>query len=545
MAQKKSNTLVKNTAVLMAASMISRVIGLIYRRPLARIVGTVGLGYYGIASNLYSILLLISSYSIPMAVSKIVSERLALKQYRNAHKVFRAALIYAAIVGGAAALLAGFGGRLLLPANQQNAFPALRVLAPTIFLSAILGVFRGYFQAHKSMAPTSISQIAEQILNAIVSVLAAYLLVKNFGMTDDTQHAIYGAMGGTMGTAAGVIIALLFMLMVFLLNKGYFSQELERDHTGVGADESYQEIFRVLILMVTPVVLTTFINNASTYFDSYIYSTIQGWHGILADAISSNYGEYSTFYIPICTVPLAMASASGAAMMPEVSGLFARRDLKQANDEIRQTIRLTMFLVVPAVVGLIILAGPVMGVMFPTSTELSARLLKIGAVYIFFATLSNINGSVLQSIGHQRRAMVNSAAALLLNLVSLAVLLFLVPRLDVYAIMIANLIYWVTYCFLNQAVIRRLLGFRNELLKTYLYPGLASAGMAAVALGVYWGLFFLTRRPSIALLVSILLAIVVYLVLYVIVSGTKEEEMRRFPMGTKIVRFMRLIRVYR
>ena len=222
MAQKKSNTLVKNTAVLMAASMISRVIGLIYRRPLARIVGTVGLGYYGIASNLYSILLLISSYSIPMAVSKIVSERLALKQYRNAHKVFRAALIYAAIVGGAAALLAGFGGRLLLPANQQNAFPALRVLAPTIFLSAILGVFRGYFQAHKSMAPTSISQIAEQILNAIVSVLAAYLLVKNFGLSDDTQHAIYGAMGGTMGTAAGVIIALLFMLMVFLLNKGYF-----------------------------------------------------------------------------------------------------------------------------------------------------------------------------------------------------------------------------------------------------------------------------------------------------------------------------------
>ena len=104
----KKNSLIKNASVLMIASIISRVIGLIYRRPLGEVLGPVGLGYYGYASNLYSILLLISSYSIPMAVSKIVSERLALRQYKNAGKVFRGALIYAAIVGGATALVAFF-----------------------------------------------------------------------------------------------------------------------------------------------------------------------------------------------------------------------------------------------------------------------------------------------------------------------------------------------------------------------------------------------------------------------------------------------------
>ena len=174
----EKNGLVKNASFLMMATLISRVIGLLYRSPLGVVLGTVGLGYYGYANNVYVILLLISAYSIPMAVSKVVSERLALKQYRNAQKVFHGALLYAMIVGGVAALVAFFFGNYLLPVNQQQALLALRMLAPTIFFSAILGVMRGYFQAHSTMMPTSISQILEQIANAIVSILAAWLLFK-------------------------------------------------------------------------------------------------------------------------------------------------------------------------------------------------------------------------------------------------------------------------------------------------------------------------------------------------------------------------------
>ena len=132
------NTFVKNASFLMMATLISRVIGLLYKSPLGVIVGNEGMGYYGFANNVYVILLLISSYSIPMAVSKVISERLALKQYRNAQKVFYGALIYGAVVGGLAALVAFFFGKYLLPANQPNALPALRMLAPTIFLSPIL-----------------------------------------------------------------------------------------------------------------------------------------------------------------------------------------------------------------------------------------------------------------------------------------------------------------------------------------------------------------------------------------------------------------------
>ena len=539
----KKNTLIKNASILMIASIISRIIGLIYRRPLGAVLGSVGLGYYGYASNLYSILLLISSYSIPMAVSKIVSERLALKQYKNAHKVFKGALLYAVLVGGVTALVAFFGGGILLPANQQNAVPALQVLAPTIFLSAILGVFRGYFQAHHTMTPTSISQIAEQIVNAVVSVLAAWILIKNLAPAGGTDAAVYGAMGGTLGTGAGVLTGLLFMLFVFVLNRPVFGRQTARDRHR--REESYGEVFQIIFFMVTPIIFTTFINNASNYLDSYIYSSVQGMHGIAADSISAAYGEFSNYYLPIINIPLAMASASASALMPEVSSRYATGSMKEANRQINQTIRLTMFICIPATVGLTVLAFPIMGVLFPSAPVLASRLLMAGALYVIFTALATITGSVLQSIGKQKVALINAGIALVVNLIVLTILLLIFPQMDIYGVMLANILFSVIYCVMNGVALRKYLGHRNELRKTYVEPLVASALMGAVAAAVYYGLFHLTRRPFISLVIAVLVAVLAYLVLYVIVSRTTEEEMLRFPMGSKLVKVLRMIKVYR
>lgn len=537
----KRNSLIKNASILMVASIISRIIGLIYRRPLGEVLGSVGLGYYGYASNLYSILLLISSYSIPMAVSKIVSERLALKQYKSAHKVFRGALLYAVVVGGATALITFFFGRFLLPMNQQNAVPALQVLAPTIFISAILGVFRGYFQAHQNMTPTSVSQIAEQIMNAVVSIAAAMILVNRFAPAG--EEAVYGAVGGTLGTGAGVLTGLAFMIFVYMLNRGILRRQRARDRHR--REETYGDVFRIIFFLMTPIIFTTFINNASTYLDSYLYSSIQGFHGIDGDLISAAYGEFSNYYVPIINIPLAMASASASAMMPEVSGCYAMNRKKEASGQINQTIRLTMFICIPATVGLMVLAHPVMGVLFPSSTELAERLLMTGAVYVIFSALATITSSVLQSIGQQKWALINAGISLILNLAVLALLLLLFPGLDIYAVMIANILFSVVISLLNAVSIRKFLGHRNEWKKTYLQPLIASAGMGLVAFAVYQGVFLLTRRPFIALLVSVVLAVLVYLILYVIVTKTSEEEMRKFPMGGKLVKVLRMLKIYR
>lgn len=538
----KSNALVKNASFLMMATLISRVIGLLYRSPLNAILGNVGLGYYGYANNVYVILLLISSYSIPMAVSKVISERLALKQYRNAQKVFYGALLYAAAVGGAAALVAFFLGKYLLPTNQQEALLALRMLAPTIFLSAILGVMRGFFQAHSTMMPTSISQVLEQIANAIVSVGAAWLLIESFG-TDEKSRAIYGAAGGTLGTGAGVLVGLLFMCFVYYVNRKTLKRKIASDrHT---QEESLGNVMKIIFLMVTPIIFNTFVYNASGYLDSKIFSDILNMKKVAAETVSSQWGEYSNSYLTLINIPLALSSATSSAMMPEIASRYITKQFDSANKKINEGIQLTMFLCIPASVGLAVLGFPIVGILFPRSTDLSGQLLMAGSVTVVFSALSTITNGVLQAIGQPKLPLRNSAISLVLNVITVAVCAYFFPQMGVFSVLLASLVFAVCMCFLNAMSLRKYLGHKNDFINGYGKPFLAAAGMGVTAWIVYYGLHLLIPVRILCLGVAMVCALVVYLILYVIITKTTAEQMRKFPMGNYIVKVLRMIRVFR
>ena len=107
----KKDGFIMQAGILAAASIICRMIGLLYRGPLTGIIGDEGNGYYSTAYNIYTIVLLVSSYSIPSAIAKVLAQRLALKEYRNAQRIFKCALVYVMVVGGAASLILFIGDR--------------------------------------------------------------------------------------------------------------------------------------------------------------------------------------------------------------------------------------------------------------------------------------------------------------------------------------------------------------------------------------------------------------------------------------------------
>ena len=216
MGKKNDNTLVKNASFLMVAALISKIIGMLYKSPLSTTLGSQSFALFQFAQNVYFILLMIASFSIPQAVSKIMAEKIAFHRYKDAQKVFYGALIYAAVAGGIVALICVFGAGILVPDSMANARLALQMLAPTIFMSGICGVFRGYFQAYRNMMPTSISQIIEQIFVATFALLMSHVFIQHFSATGDMDlvHR-WGAAGATMGTGAGVASALIFMLIVY------------------------------------------------------------------------------------------------------------------------------------------------------------------------------------------------------------------------------------------------------------------------------------------------------------------------------------------
>ena len=529
----QKNNLVKNASFLMVAAMISKVIGLLYKSPLSSIVGNMGMGYISLAQNAYMILLMIASFSIPQAVSKLISERIALKDYKNAQKIFHGSLIYAAIVGGIVALVCLFGARFIIPSNQPNAVLALQILSPTIFLSGILGVYRGYFQAYRNMMPTSISQILEQIFNAAVSLIAAWMFIKYFADGTDGSVAKWGAAGSTVGTTAGVVIALLFMLLVYGVNRNAIKCRVRHDH--YHDEESYGEILKLIILIVSPIILSSFIYNINGYLNGVLYSEIMGKHGVNADMISMMYAEYATYFMSIINIPLTLSSAAPTSMIPEVSALYATGDIDETRRRVDQTVQLSMFISIPCAVGLAVLAQPIVFLLYGNSTGLAANLLILGSFSILLNGMSNISNGVLQAIGQQRIPVITAAIALVVDIIVVVVLLF-TTNLGVYALLIAMVIYSVVVCVLNDRAMKKYLQYKNPWKEGYLYPVLASVPMGIVAGCICYGLNIFVKSNFICLIVSIPVAAVVYLFAYLIISKPSESQLRRIPGGSYLIR---------
>lgn len=485
---------------------------------------------------------MVSSYSIPSAMSKVIAQKLAVKEYRNAHRIFLGAIGYVLAVGGVASLALYFGAGLFV---SENAVPVLRTFAPTVFIYGILGVLRGYFQAHESMVQTSVSQILEQISNAAVTIGVAYLLIKtqmgSLEMPADqagqVRRAVYGAIGSATGTGAGVLVALLFMAGVYGLNRSIIRRRIENDrHDNV---ESYGAVFKRITMVVTPFILSSAVYNMGSAVNNSIYlKLLPAWKEVDELALSARWGVFQTQPITISNIPTAFAMAMAAAMIPVVAQLIASADHEGAREKIGLSIKSTMVISIPCAVGLCVLARPVTGLLFRNSIEeenLATGLLMALSLSIVFYALSTLTGQILQGLGRVSIPIVNAGVALAVQTVS-AILLLLYTDLDLYAIVIANTLYAVCLCVLNQIAVHRAVGYRQEIVKTFLIPGLASVCMGGIAWAVYEGLLMLTASPRISVVIAICIAACVYFVMLLLFRGLSEEELRGFPKGYLLVK---------
>ncbi len=531
---KKRDSFIVQAGILASAGIVVRIIGLLYNTPLVAIIGDEGNGYYNSAYYAYSIVLLISSYSIPSAVSKVIAQRLATREYRNAHRIFRCAFIYVLVVGGIASLFVFFGAGFLV--KMESAIFPLRVLAPTIFLSGILGVLRGYFQAHKTMVQTSVSQIIEQLVNAGVSIGMAYVMVQMVADQDATTRASYGAAGGTIGTGAGVLAGLLFMAGVYALNKKTIRRRIERD-TG-HEDESYKEILKLILMVITPFIISTGIYNINTFLDNMIYQQIMMGVRHVQEALVATDLSSVAKGTKISNIPIALSSAMATALIPGISSDYIKGDLDGVKSKVAKSVKVTMLISIPCAVGIGVLARPIMMVIFhqPATLDISSMLLSCMAVSIIFYGLSTLTQAILQSIGRMRTPIVNASAAVIIHGVAMsAMMLLLDEKYSLYYYVFATVLYAFLLCVLNQISVHHYLKYRQEVDKTFLRPILASIIMGAVAFGVYQGLYYLCRINILSLAAAVVIAGSVYFIMIIRWKAVSEEEMRSMPKGFLLI----------
>lgn len=553
MGNDKKNGFIMQAGILAAAGILVRLIGILYRSPLVAIIGDEGNGYYNTAYAIYTIILLVSSYSIPSAISKVIAARLAKREYRNAQRIFVCSFIYVIIVGGIGSFVCFFGAEVFVGKNSAT---VLRIFAPTIFLSGLLGVLRGYFQAHRTMVQTSMSQILEQILNAVVSLLAAYLLMRTVADRDTTTQAIYGAVGSAVGTGSGVLIALLFMWLIYRVNSPFIQKRIRNDKTM--SVLGYTEVFGIIIGMVTPVVLSTFIYNLNTVSNLKFYQELmQMFKGYSEAEATTRYGLYSGKAMQIINIPVAIASSMSAAIIPTIARTYEMHAREETNYKVAQAIKVTMLISIPSAVGLFVLAKPIVLLLYPqkASVDIVAALIRTMAVAVVFYALSTLTNAVLQGTGKVNKPVTHALFALIIQTVVLVPLL-LFTEMDLYALCVATVLYSLLMCIMNGYSIRKHLKYKQEVRRTFLLPFGAALGMGVSAAVTYYalnaGLGALAGdgmsdmvKNIICLVPSLIVAVTVYFVLAIKLGAINQNELKSMPKGHLLLKFAKKLHLIR
>ncbi len=531
----KTNFLAQGT-ILVIASFVAKAIGMIYRIPLTHIFGDDGNGYYSTANEIYTIILMISSFSLPLAVSRLVAEREYAGEVKNSYRVLICSLRFAAVTGGILSILTFLLGGVITKyvMGVELASYALRVLAPAIFLFALTGVLRGFFQGHGTMVPTAISQIIEQVINAIISVAGAYVMLQ-YGLKlgekkgDAELGTALAAAGGTFGTVASVGVALLFMIVIYLGYRNGFKRRMKKDKTR--KRESDRAIYRAITYTILPIVLSTLVYNISTIIDQGVFNHILAGMGFTQKQYATVWGIYSGKFRVLMNVPLSIASCLAPSVVPALTEAMANNDLREAGLRTRDTIRYTMVFTIPCAVGMAALARPIMMMLYGNndSLALAAGIMQSGALLTVLLALSTLTTGILQGLGEMQAPLVHAATAVAIHLGFLV--LFVVKfKWNIYGVVYANIIFGLIICLLNARSIRKKLHYRQEIKKTFLVPVIA-AGVMGIAAYLVHRVFNLFAGNTISTILAVCVGAVVYGICLVKLGGILEREIRRLPKG--------------
>ena len=542
-APAQNDDFIAQGAIHAAATVLTKVIGVVYRIPLANILGDAGNGFYGYAYQIYAMALMVSSLSLPTAVSKLVSAKMAVGQKRNALRVFACSMVFAVVVGLAVTAAIFFGADAISVYAMKSPLSvyALKMLAPGLFIVAIMAVIRGYFQGLGSMMPTAVSQIIEQLIRAVISIVGASIFV-DLGTSagekagEELLGPAYGAAGATLGTVLGALIALFFLFFVLWAYKGTMRRQYRTDRSR--KQESYSHILKVLVFTAVPILFSTAIYNINQILDLTIFNHIMEAQGYVEEEYMALQGIYSGKYDTLVNVPLSIPTALCASVVPSLTAAVANGSKKLVHDKIDQTLRLTMVITIPCGVGFLVLASPLMVLLYNDASKTPAYLLMLGSVVVVLYAWASILNSILHGLNYISSPAKNAAIALGIHLVAF-VIMMTVFKMNVYALAAGNIVFSMCMCWLDQRKVHKVCGFKLNIGDTFVKPLIASAVMGVVALLVYLGLNAVIGGHWFPVCAAILAAIPVYVVVVLKIGALSEDDILALPMGVRLLRYCR------
>lgn len=515
-------------AILAGAVAVTKLLGALYKIPLGNLLDSAGMAHFYAAYNIYSLLLVLSTAGLPVALSRMVSRAAAQRRYGAARRSLHVALALLCAIGAVCS-----GVMCLLPdvlaaaLHDAEAAPALRALGPAVLLVCLSAALRGYTQGLGDMVPTAAGQIAEST-GKLAAGLALCLVLLRRGA--DPSLCAAGAIGGvTVGAALGLLTSLL------LLPRRSALPEVRDVPPARG------RILRELLRTGVPITVGAAGMSLITLLDqTLVTSTLQNTLGYSAAETAALYGEY-TFGMTLFALPPSFIYPLSVSLMPAVSAALTRRDRAAAGKAAGAALKLTTLLALPAGVGLSVLAEPILLLLYPavpaTAAAAAYHLTFLGLACVFVC-LMVVTGGILQAYGHPLLPVLSLLCGGVLKIVT-NYLMVGDPAIGIRGAAVSTLYCYALIALLNLIAIARLVPERPGYIRLFALPLLLTVVMALAARSGY-GLLCRLLSQRWAVLPAVAIAAAVYVLLALATGAVTRSDVLALPKGEKIAEFLHL-----
>ena len=532
----KKQTFLGGAAVLAMATAIVKIIGAIYKLPLQRLLGDSGFSYFNTAYDIYSVLLMISTTGLPVAMSRMISEARTLGRTRQIRQIYSTAKLIFLTIGvvGAGLMLSlcrWLGSALM---SQPESWFSILCLSPAVLFICLISADRGYFQGQANMMPTSISQVLEALCKLAVGLAAAFVLKKATG------DMIYAAGGAILGVTASTLVSALYLSA----KRRRAAEELETEECLDDTVLPRGLTGKTLLLIAIPITLGSAGLQIITTADTAVYmARLKGAAGFAAEIANNKKGIYN-FCQTVFNMPCAFITPLTISVIPALTEQLTLRKYRAANTVTESALRVMSLIAMPCSVGLAVLARPIMqllGGYAPGSDrlQLAAVLMSILGFCVFFNSLVLVLNAVMQANGFVHLPVLNMMVG---GIARLIVTFILVgnPRINIVGAAVSTLVCYIIISGLDVFAIKRVLRCPPRLLVNLYKPALASLVMGGAAWLVRGALTGLGLRNLFVVFGAIVAAVLVYAVLVLLLRIITADDCKLLPKGDKIAKLLRI-----
>ena len=552
--QAKHGTVKSNTSlffsgvvILTAANLIVKIIGLLFKIPMANTFGDEVMGYYNSAYAIYTFFYMISTAGLPVAVSIMIAESRAKGKLRQIKRIFTVTVGLFFLIGLAGMAMMFFGSGWY-SADVLKAEPtkySIMVIAPMLFLICISSAIRGYFQGFQQMMPTAVSELIEAFCKLAVGIaLAAYAADRYPGQ----YHIIaaYAAIGLTVGAGLSMIFLVVSKL---LFNESRYTKEFLDNCGGENTDSDPSgKIIKRLITIALPITISSSIMSLTGMIDSILVQRLLQQGSLITKAMTQKeattvYGNYTSRAVPMFNLPPVLVYPISCSIVPLISAARGQGDTKRVGTIMESSLRTAVLIGAPCALGMTVLARPILSLFFTGAEAIdnAAPLLRLLAPSTFFVCILAVLTAMLQSCGKERLPLVSMCIGAVVKIIGSFVFIRLI---GIYGAPVSTFFCYITICSIHLFFVRKHTGLTIKTGTVFVRPIFCAVLCAAAAYGAYF-VSSSVLSARLATVVSIAAAIIVYVAAIFLFGAVGEDDIMLLPKGTKLCGILKKMKLLR